>query len=68
MRGLASLLQLSTAPIRSACPDNEKRSRVGDHRGHQASMEYAKQRMSMRFGNARYSAKPGSLATSAAAG
>jgi hypothetical protein len=28
---------------------------AGDHRGHQASMEYAKQRMSMRFGNIRYS-------------
>jgi hypothetical protein len=28
----------------------------GDHRGHQTSMEYAKQRMSMRLGNARYSA------------
>jgi hypothetical protein len=41
---------------RQVCPDNEKRSRVGDHRGHQSSMEYVKQRMSMRPGNARYSA------------
>jgi hypothetical protein len=34
---------------------------VGDHRGHQASLEYAKQRMSMRSGDARYSADPPDL-------
>jgi hypothetical protein len=28
----------------------------GDHRGHQASMEYVKLCMSMQLGNARYSA------------
>ena len=50
---------VATQPVtrnRQLCPIRNNAVRVGDHRGYRTAMKYVKQRMSMRSGNARYSA------------